>query len=94
MERVFSSFKTSKVTVGSTATKLPTTPLSSRSVITVQNVSDSPIYLGRSTVTTSGSTQGFVLAGKYSSFTFNLSSAIDLYGIAAANSDVIVFEAG
>lgn len=74
------------------ATLIPATPLTNRKHIIVQNV-EGLIYLGSATVTTSGATQGIVLA-KGGVFEADISDAVSLYGIAGGGSprDVAVLE--
>lgn len=82
----------SVVTVGATAVTLPASALAGRKKVTVQNVSANPIWVGKSSVTTSGATRGLKLE-KGAEASFNLSAGVVLYGIAAgAGNDVLVFE--
>jgi hypothetical protein len=85
--------KTTVVNVSTSATKLPTTPLADRAIVVIQNLSSSVVYIGTSTVTSSGSTRGFVLPTQYSSITIRLTSLADIYGIVGASTaDVLVME--
>lgn len=63
--------------IASTATKVVTTPLTSRKTVLVQNNATTPIYLGASGVTTAN---GFIVHGG-STFSVDLGPAVDLYGI-------------
>ena len=89
---VYSKVKQQVVSVGATATKLPLTPLDNRRFIIVQNLSTNPIYLGSSTVTTTGATRGVVLANQYDSISVDITEGIDLYGIAGSASDAAILE--
>ena len=80
------------ISVTTSATKLPTTPLVGRKAIMVQNLSTNPIYLGGATVTTTGATRGVVLITQYDFIVINLASNVDLYGIASGASDVAILE--
>jgi hypothetical protein len=90
---VFSRIRQQAVSVTSTATKLPAVPLNSRRLVIIQNLSTNPIYVGSSTVTTTGATRGIVLPNQYDSITLDITAAIEVYGIAGSTSDVGVFEA-
>lgn len=81
-----------KIEVGTAATKLPGTPLTDRSLLIVQLITDGPVYLGASNVQTFGTFQGLMLPAKYSSAVLDSNIYATLYGIAATPQDVIVFE--
>jgi len=85
-----SGFKTQAVTVGNTATALPTTPLANRKSIAVRNNSGTvTIYVGGSDVTTAN---GYPVL-PYEGLPFNMSSGALLYGITASGTaDVRVLE--
>jgi len=89
---VYSRFKTTIVNVGTSATLLPTTPLNSRSTITVQNLSDNPVSIGESIVTITGVTRGYILPTKFSTIMFKLNERVLLYGVAGSNSEVLLLE--
>lgn len=80
------------VSVTAVATKLPTTPLAGRKTIVIQNLSSNIVYIGSSTVTTTGATRGHALDTQYDSIAIDLASNVDLYGIAGSASDVSVLE--
>lgn len=81
------------VTVGATAVALPTVPLAGRRKIIVQNKSNNPVWLGTSSVTISGATEGLKLE-KGSFYEENISAGVVLYAIASgAGNDVLAFEA-
>jgi len=76
-------FTTGSVTVTTTATAIPTTPMSNRKAITVFNMSQSAgeiVYLGNSSVTTA---TGYPLQ-PYQGLPFDLGSGAKLYGIVAS----------
>ena len=77
------------VSLGASATKLPTTPLTLRKNVIVFNNSDNVIYLGDSTVTTAA---GFPVYPR-AWINIQIEDGIDLYGIAAgAGNDVRLLE--
>lgn len=78
-----------KVTVGTSATEIPTTPLSKRRGMLIQNISGNIIYLGGSNVST---TNGFRLYPRVVHIG-NYSDDVDVYGVVAAGTeDIIAFE--
>jgi hypothetical protein len=81
--------KTHLVAVATTATALPTTPLTDRQFVRVQNVGGSTIYIGGEDVTTSNGWQ--VLP--FSSETFAIEDTVTLYGIVGSSTvNCIVME--
>jgi len=76
------SHLTTVVQVGTTATKLPTTALSGRRVISVQNLEDDMIiYIGNSAVTADeASTGGHQLINQGDTFVADFTDDIELYG--------------
>ena len=87
-------FTSHSVTVGTSITPLPSTPLSKRrSLILFNNHASATLYIGGSNVTASGTTTGLpVLAQSYSP-AFDADARMILYGISAASSiEVIVLE--
>jgi len=77
------------VTVGVTEVALPTTALSGRDEIIIQNNGSVPIFIGPTGVTTSSGLE----IGKRSNVTLNLGPSVDVYGISGtAGQDVRVFE--
>ena len=71
------------VTIGTSATKIPTNPLTDRINLWLLNASGVTIYLGGSGVTVAGATQGVPLADG-ASVTLTIASTVDLYGIVTA----------
>lgn len=87
-----SSVDSTRVTVGATAVALPTTALSNRKRVMVQNISSNDVWIGPSDVTTSGATTGLKVS-KGATLEIPAGAGVALYGIAAgAGNDVIVFE--
>lgn len=85
------SVKQQAITVGGTAVKLPTSPLSKRKSLLITNYSTGGqiLYLGDSTVSTS---DGFPLTPR-ASILLNIEDDIDVYGIASASgADIRIFE--
>lgn len=86
-----SGLKNSTVSVGTTAVALPTTPLTGRSSVIVQNLGANPVYLGDSAVTTANGLQ--VPSGQ--SVSLDLSDNVVLYGRAGTGTnDVRILEIG
>jgi hypothetical protein len=84
--------QSTRVTVGATAVALPTTALSGRTRMTIQNISANSVWVGPAAVTTSGSTTGLLL-GKGNSLSIEAGQGVVYYAIAVgAGNDVIVFE--
>lgn len=81
------------VSVTTTATKLPTTPVVGRKYILLQNVGTVTVYIGGSTVTAdTASTGGYQLL-PYMSWYENYDHTIDVYGIVASGTaNVVVLE--
>lgn len=69
-----------QVSVTSTATKFPTTPLANRRSIMLQNVSLGAIFLGSSTVTATGATTG-ILVPANSFVDIDVGPAVDVYAV-------------
>lgn len=81
----------SVVTVGVAATPIPAVAMTERINLLISNTSANTIYIGDTTVTIAGATQGLpVAAGDKVSFT--IAQGVTLYGIAALNSDINVLE--
>lgn len=77
------------VSVGISAIKLPTTPLSNRKTLTIQNLSANMLYIGSSTVLT---TTGLQIIPR-GSITIRVEDNVDIYGIASgAASDCRILE--
>lgn len=84
--------QSTRVTVGTTAVALPTTALGGRTRMIIQNISNNPVWVGPSGVTTSGATTG-ILVGKGNSLALEAGPNVTYYAIAAgAGNDVVVFE--
>ena len=81
-----------RITVGATAVALPASALANRKSLFVQNVGTTRIYVGSSTVTTAGATQGlFVPRGGY--IEVDAGPAQDVQAISsAAGGAVVVWE--
>ena len=76
------------VTVGATATKIPSTPLSLRRSILILNNSDNIIYLGHEGVTTAN---GYPM-NPQDTIKIDISDEVDIYGISTVNSAVRILE--
>jgi len=82
----------SVVNVGLAATPIPAVALDDRINIELYNpVGGNTVYLGSSTVTAAGATQGRPLLGG-ASWSANISQSVTLYAIAAVAQDINVFE--
>jgi hypothetical protein len=80
------------ISVGTTAVALPTTALTNRKSLMIQNLSNALIYVGSATVTSSGATRGIQI-GKGGFLTVDAGPAQAIFGIAtAASSDVAIWE--
>ncbi len=87
------SIKSINITVGTSATALPTTSLVGREVIAIRNneASTKTIFIGDSDVST---TNGFPLDSSCPSITLDLDSSVTIYGVVASGTcDVRVLEA-
>lgn len=82
------SIRSSTVTVATSATKIPTTPLANRKVIMIINISTSIVYVGGSSVTTSNGWPIYQRAA----LTLYIEDNIDIYGIAGASAEVRILE--
>jgi len=91
--RVFNAaneaIRATSVTVGTTATKLPATPLSGREVLSIYNNSSNIVYIGHSAVTTS---TGRPLPASGGAIDLDVSDKLDVYGISTASSNVRILE--
>lgn len=84
--------KNTSISVGITAIALPTTSLSNRKFIIIQNLGTAAIFIGfDNTVTSSGINQGLQILPNQS-FTYYASDVISFYGISTASQTVIVQE--
>jgi len=77
------SLRSSSVTIGTTPTEIPASPLSNRKSITLKNNGSNTIFLGHSGVTT---TNGYPLKIN-ESLDIDLDDATTLYGIVATGSE-------
>src|SRR3990167_3685602 len=82
------------VSVATSPTKLPSTPLTGRRILLIQNLSTVPVYVGGANVAATGSNRGPVMASQYDEKVFEMESSLDLYGVVASGTaEVAVFEA-
>lgn len=82
-------FKTQRVTLGTTPTPIPTTALTNRQFVRVQNVSGVTQYIGGADVTT---TNGWQIL-PYGNETFAIEDTAILYGcVASTTADCIAME--
>lgn len=80
------------VTVGVTAVQIDTTPLAGRRRVLIQNMGGKNVYIGTTTVTTSGATQG-LMVGPQSTLALELGQDVAIYAISGtAGQTVILFE--
>lgn len=90
-ESAGSAIKSSSVTVGTSAAALPSSALSGRKSMIIQNLGAADIYIGASGVAVG---DGFKVAAGASSPSFAFSSSVTVYGISgSAGNDVRVLEA-
>lgn len=81
------------IAVGTSAVKLPTTPLVGRSNLLVMNSASKTIFIGSGTVTNSGATRGPYIE-KGGTISIDVAATVDVYGIAsAAGGEVLILEA-
>ena len=86
--------KTTVVSVTTSATKLPTTPLIGREYIQIQNVGTSTVYIGSSSVTANtASTGGFQLL-PYATWYAGYDNTVDVYGRVASGTCNVIVEEG
>ena len=79
---------TQAITVGTSATKIPTTTLSTRRSILILNNSVSTIYIGNADVTT---VNGYPMSPQ-DTLKIDISDEVDVYGISTADSEVRILE--
>lgn len=86
---------TTVITVTTSATALPSTALSGRKTVLVQNVSSATVYIGNAAVTADeASTGGYQLQYDGDSVVMDFTDDIVVYGIVATGtSTVVVWEA-
>lgn len=77
------------ITIGATATKLPTTNLSGRRVIIIVNISSNTVYIGNENVTTAN---GFALFSNQA-ISADIGDTVNIYGISTVASEVRILEA-
>ncbi len=78
------------VTVGNTATKIPTSPLSKRLSILIMNIGTEVVYIGDATVT---AINGFPLYPR-GTLRLDIEDSIDVYGIATTSAECRILEGG
>ena len=76
------------ITVTTSATKIPTTPLAGRRCIIIVNISTGTIYIGNSSVTTAIGYQLYT----QQSLAIDAGEQIDIYGIAGSSLEVRYLE--
>ena len=84
------SVKTTKVSVTSTVTTLPTTALVGRNYISVQNISDTFVYVGAIDVS---DTNGYVLL-PYSTWKRDYDHTVLVYGRVQGGTKTVIVEEG
>jgi len=88
------SIETAVVSVGTTATALPTTALVGRKYIEVQNIGSSIVYLGDSTVTADEAATGGIQLVPRAVWREPYDHTVVIYGIVAASTCKIVVGEG
>jgi len=86
--------KTQTVSVGTSAAKLPTTPLVGRAYVSLQNVGSVTVYVGDSTVTADTASTGGKQLLPYAIITRDYDNTVDLYGIVVAGTCNVIVEEG
>lgn len=86
--------KTQVVSVTTTATKLPTTPVVGREYVKVQNVGAVFVYIGASTVTADTASTGGIQVPPYGSWIAEYDHTVDVYGRVASGTCNVVVEEG
>jgi hypothetical protein len=79
------------VTIGIVATPIPAVGLTNRINLLISNGGANTIYVGSSTVTVAGATQGIPIASGQA-ISFTVAQGVVLYGIAAVANDVNILE--
>lgn len=90
MEGIKARILQQSVTVGTTATAVPTTAMVGRNSIVVKNTGANTIYLGSSTVTTAN---GYPVAAN-ESISLDLGEKVVLYGIVASSTETLAIIEG
>ena len=86
--------KTIVVSVNTTATKLPTTPLIGREYIQAQNIGNVTVYIGSSTVTADTNTTGGTQLLPYATWYGEYDNSVDVYGIVTSGTCNVTVEEG
>ena len=86
--------RTQVVTVGTSATKLPSSPLVGRRYILIQNVGDNTVYIGNSNVTADENATGGIQLQPYAIWEADYDHTVDIYGIVASGTGKVVVEEG
>lgn len=86
--------KTQVVSVTTSATKLPSTPLVGRQYVSIQNVGTVTVYIGSSTVTADTASTGGTQLLPYAKITRDYDNTVDVYGITASGTANVVVEEG
>lgn len=86
--------KTTVVSVGTTATALPSTPIVGRKYLRVQNIGTATVYIGASTVTADTAATGGIQITPYSVWEEKYDDTVIIYGIVASGTQNIVTEEG
>jgi len=82
------ALKITNITIGTTATAIPLTPLTNRNSIIIHNKSTETIFFGNSDVSSSGVNEGWeVVAGSY--FSLDITDSIVIYAISTAASSAL-----
>ena len=88
------TIKTQVVSVGTTATKLPATPLVGRKYIRVQNIGSSTLYIGGAAVSADSTSTGGIQLFPYSVWEESYDHTVNVYGIVASGTCNVVVEEG
>lgn len=90
LEGLKGSILTTVITVGNTATALPTTALSGRRTIMIENLSTNIIYIGNADCTANeNSTGGYQLANQYDTIIIDATDDITIYAVSVAGTDKV-----
>jgi len=88
------SIGTTVVSVGTSATALPTTAVVGRKYIEVQNVGSSTVYIGDSTVTADENATGGIQITPMAVWREDYDHTVVIYGIVASGTCKVVVEEG
>lgn len=86
--------KTQVVSITTSATKLPTTPVVGREYVRIQNIGSATVYLGASTVTADTASTGGLQLLPQASWIAPYDHTVDVYGIVASGTCDVVVEEG